>query len=317
MNKNWIALLLVIALLVMGCQAAAPSQTASNAPVAQDKAFEGESAPSAAARDSSTGGATANYAGTGQVQEEMIIKNAQISIVVVDPAASMENINKLASEMGGRLGSSNLSKYTTSDGSEYPRANITIYVPSEKLDEALARIKAEVQDPATDVRSENVTGENITKEYTDAKSRLANLEVTEKQIQKMMEDTKTTDEALAVYRELTNIRQEIEVLKGQIKYYEESAALSTISVELTAKTSLKPVVIAGWQPAGVARDAIQALVDALQGLANLLIWFSLFCLPLILVFAIPAFLIWRFIIRRLWKARKPAKPEAPAAPPQA
>jgi len=89
-----------------------------------------------------------------------------------------------------------------------------------------------------------------------------------------------------------------------MKYYEQSAALSAISVELTASAAQQPLTVGGWQPKGVARDAVQALIYALQGLANVSIWLVLFLLPVGLVIALVFFLIFvagRGIFRRLRK----------------
>ena len=49
-------------------------------------------------------------------------------------------------------------------------------------------------------------------------------------------------------RSLPTIREQIEVIKGQMKYYEESARLSMVSVELIANEAVQPLTIGGWQP---------------------------------------------------------------------
>ena len=53
----------------------------------------------------------------------------------------------------------------------------------------------------------------------------------------------------------------------------------------------------------MAKEAVQALVVALQGLVNILIWFAIFVLPLLIILAIPVVVaIW--LIRWWWKRRK-------------
>jgi Flp pilus assembly protein TadB len=52
---------------------------------------------------------------------------------------------------------------------------------------------------------------------------------------------------------------------------------------------------------------VQALVSALQGLANLSIWLIIFLLPLLIIMLIPVAAVI-VIIRWLWKRRKAAKP---------
>ena len=76
------------------------------------------------------------------VHDRLVIKNGNISIIVVDPARSMDAIARMADGMGGWVVSSNLYKTQTADGVEIPQANITIRVPVDKLNEALIKIKS-------------------------------------------------------------------------------------------------------------------------------------------------------------------------------
>jgi hypothetical protein len=120
----------------------------------------------------------------------------------------------------------------------------------------------------------------------------------------------STSDILEVYRELTNVRGQIEEIEGRLRYLANKAALSTITIELIPDVLSQPVSVAGWQPQGVAKEAVQTLVVALQGLANLLIWLVIFVLPLLIIFLIPVVVvIW--IIRAWWKRSKARKGAAP------
>ena len=108
--------------------------------------------------------------------EQMVIMNADLSIAVDDPTVSMAAIQKMAKDMGGFTVSSNLFKTQTAAGLEVPEASITIRVPAERLDEAMTKIKALTGDPVKFTLYENISGQDVTQEYTDLKSRLRNLE---------------------------------------------------------------------------------------------------------------------------------------------
>ena len=70
------------------------------------------------------------------------------------------------------------------------------------------------------------------------------------------------------------------------------------SVNVSPDALTQPIQVGGWRPSGVAKDAIEALINMLQVLANAAIWFVLFALPVLLVLAIPfVLLIW--VIKRL------------------
>ena len=116
------------------------------------------------------------------------------------------------------------------------------------------QIKALVKDPKTDITSENVSGQDVTKEYVDLQSQLTNLEQAETQLQKIMDLATKTEDVMMVYNQLVQVRQQIEMIKGQMKYYEDSARLSAINVTIQAQESVAPLTIGGWQPGGVARE---------------------------------------------------------------
>ncbi|KPL70061.1 hypothetical protein ADN00_18610 [Ornatilinea apprima] len=313
MKKKTLIALVILAMTLAACSPAASTRSL-NA-VAEEKGYESmpmEAPAAAAPAMEMDSGFTANsYSGDtvqAQAVERIVIKNASLSIVVVDPAVAMDTIGKMAESMGGFIVSSNLYKSYTSQGVEVPAGDITIRVPADGLTSALDRVKGLVEDPKTDIRNENVSGQDVTQEYTDLQSRLRNLEEAEAQLREIMASATKTDDVLQIFNELTRVRQDIEVLQGQINYYNEASRLSSISVSIISKASVEPLTVAGWQPVGVARDALQALVDAFQFIVNALIWIVLFILPVLLLILLPIYLVFlaiRALVRRR-KARKVA-----------
>lgn len=237
--------------------------------------------------------------------ERMVIKNAELSIVVGDPAKAMDEIASMADQMGGYVVNANLYQRTLSSGAKVDQANITIRVPAERLDEALAKIK----EGAGEVLRENINSQDITSQYTDLRSRLRNLEAAEAQLQEIMEDAYKTEDVLRVYNELVSVREQIEVIKGQMQYYEQASALSSISVEITADEAIQPIEIGGWRPEGTAKEAISRLIKTLQWLGDIAIWTALCVLPVGLLIGVPLF----FIVRAVVRVRRKRKAEKAAA----
>ena len=245
---------------------------------------------------------------TQEFQTRLVIKNASLSIVVEDPGESMDSISKLASDLGGFVVTSNLYRIQVNGGVEVPQANITIRVPSEKLDQALEVIKSS----AGQILNENISGQDVTQEYTDLESRLRNLERAEQQLTAIMEQAWETEDVLNVYNRLVEVQEQIELIKGQMKYYEQSAALSAISVNVQANEAVQPLKIGNWQPVGVAKRAIQALINTLEFIANLLIWIGLYILPVVLILFFPIRWTWNGI-KKLAARRKAKKEQKKAA----
>jgi len=237
---------------------------------------------------------------TQEIQIRMVIKNASLSIVVEEPGTTLDAISNLAAELGGFVVSSNLYRMEVEGGLEVPQANITIRVPVEKLDQALADIKS----GAGQILNENISGQDVTQEYTDLASRLRHLENTEQQLTVIMEQAYETEDVLSVYNRLVGVQEQIELAKGQIQYYEQSAALSAISVNIQANEAVQPLKIGNWQPVGVAKRAIQALINTLEFIANLLIWIALYILPVVLVLYFPVRWIWKGLKKLFTRGKK-------------
>jgi len=303
------ALFLFISLLLTAC--AASATPTSDVYVGQRNAgqsFAATSAPAAPAKSGS--GITDVTSNLAPVSQRLVIKNASLEIVVESPSQAMETIASMAEQMGGFVVSSSSFKTQVQSGADVPQSKISVRVPAANLDEALAKIRGLVKNADQDIRNENITGQDVTEDYTDLNSRLINLEATEKQLQTVLEGASKTEDVLAVFRELTNIRQEIEVIKGKMKYFEQSADLSVIDVNILAQASIAPIVIAGWQPLGIARDAVQALIEIGKFLLGALIWIVIVFLPLGLVFYFPIRLLRKWL-RRNRGQRKLAPPAAP------
>jgi len=179
-------------------------------------------------------------------------------------------------------------------------------VPSDQLDAALEGIKEDV----VDVTYENRSGQDVTSQYVDLDSRLSAKRAAEKKLLEILDEAKTTEDTLAVYTQLQQIQADIEVLVGQMKYYEESAALSAISINLIAEEKVKPIEIGGWKLQGTANDAIQDLIRFTQGFTQFLIRFVLSFLPALILVAIPVYIVFiggRALYRRFRRSRPNAE----------
>ena len=309
MLKKTLYLLLLFALLITSCSPAASAEPPMPVEEPAMEAMERSAADDAGgiygfAPEPGSDTAVTNQpqaAGEGDANpagERIVIKNASLSIAVQNPVENLDAITALANEFGGFVVNSNLYNTKLANGAEVPQGSITIRVPADRLDEALDRIKS----GAGRILSENVSGQDVTREYTDLQSRLRNLEEAETQLQAIMDDAYRTEDVINVFNQLTYYREQIEIVKGQIQYYEQSAAFSAISVDVLADAAVQPITIGGWQPEGVAREAVQALVNTLQGIADAGIWFALYVLPVLITIFIPLRLIWAGIKR--WRVRR-------------
>ncbi len=237
--------------------------------------------------------------GLESLEERMIIWTGDISLVVKDAGESLEQVEAIAKDLGG---------YVVNSSSWYQeqqlRARLTIRVPAGEFDTALVRLK----DLAITVESRNVSTQDVSEEYTDLDSRLRNLEATETELLELLtevrERTGKAEDVLAVHRELSNIRGQIEQVKGRMQYLEKMTAMATINVELIPDVLARPIVVAGWQPSGTAANALRTLVRTLQFIVDAALWLVIYVLPTLVVIAIPFCILW--LIWRRWRRRRKA-----------
>ena len=292
----------MIALLFLAaCGAAAMEAPAMSEEYYYDAAPMPEAgvAQESSADNSASGGGDARLTNV----ERIVIQTHDFAIVVSDVEAQMIEIQAMAEEMGGFVVASNLYQTYTNNSVLVPEATITIRVPAENLDEALDTLK----ENAVDVQSETRSGQDVTAEYVDLKSRLKNYEAAERELSELLENAATTEDVINIFNQLAYYREQIEITKGQIQYYEEAAALSAISIRLIAEATIQPIEIAGWEPQGVARDAIQDLIYFWQDFVDFLIYFTLNTLPRLITIAIPLYLVFlgvRAVYRRMNKNKK-------------
>jgi len=206
--------------------------------------------------------------------DRMIIKTGSLAMVVEDVKAGIAIITQYAEKNGGFVVSSNVSKQGVA-----PYGEITIRIPSKLFDKGVTDLKT-----IGEVESEQVNGQDVTEEYVDLTSQLKNLRAAEDQFLFIMKQATQINDILAVQRELTNIRGQIERIQGQMKYLEQSAKLSTISAYLSTDPDVLPAVDQQdkWKPWGQVKSAARSLLSVSKGLVNFVIWVAVY-IPLWLV----------------------------------
>jgi hypothetical protein len=151
------------------------------------------------------------------------VRTAEIALVVNDVAIALDRVTDLAENLGGYVVSSKRWKEE-----ERLIGIITIRVPAEDFGgamEALRRL-------AVDVTHEDTSAKDVTEEYVDLSAKLKNLEATEEQYLRLMEKAEEVEDMLAVQREISKTRGEIEQTKGRMQYLEQTSATSLIRVQL-------------------------------------------------------------------------------------
>ena len=236
-------------------------------------------------------------------QERMVIQTASLRVSVADTVEAMRSTSNLAKQLGGYVVSTERYTDTTYNNVSYAHTYITIRVPSAKLEQAMEEVRQLSATGKDGILSESLSGQDVTSDFVDSNSRLRNLKAAEDQLVVLMENTEDLEATMSVFRELTEIRSQIEVLEGHIKYLQESSDLSSLSVDFVAEASLKPIEIGGWKPQGVVKESIERLVRSFQDIVDFLIRFGITCLPFLIPLGVGIYFLVRAIRKSISKSR--------------
>jgi predicted RNase H-like nuclease (RuvC/YqgF family) len=201
---------------------------------------------------------------------------------VNDITESMAGVTSIATALGGYVVSSN-----ESGDKDITYGRISIRVPADRFDEAFERLRK----LAVKVTNKSTDSQDVTEEYSDLQAQLRNLEATEAQYLELLKKAETVEDILAVQRELSNVRRQIEQIKGRIQYLERTSDMALIEVNLQ-KT--RPIDGTGWSALETLKSAIRGLTAFGKALANIVIWLAIFSpVWIIILVVVLYFTRWR------------------------
>lgn len=264
------------------------------------------------AEDSGFESTVGNSQSNQEDTERIVIMNARMSVSSRNPESVVDSIASMAQNFGGFVVSSNLRQKQGDYGVEVPEATIKIRVPARHLQQAIETIKG----LADEVLYVSQTGEDVTREYTDLQSRLRNLEEAAAQLSLIMETAEKTEDVLDVYQELTIVNEEAEVIRGQIKYYEQAAAFSSIDVTIIQIVEPTPTPTPWptatpqpWKPGETFEEATEDLNSAFQRWINNMIRFFVYIVPTFVFRYVPWLLAFFFLGRWIYRRYIPTQKE--------
>jgi len=192
--------------------------------------------------------------------QRLVTRNSSLSLLVKDVSITIKEIQSKAESVGGFLVNSSLSRPDSNVS-----GNISIRVPSEKLDETMDQIKS----LGIKTVYESVVGRDLTDQYEDIQTRLELLESIKTKYQSILSSATQVKDILEVQREIINTQSQIDSLKGQQLYLEKSASLSLISVSLsTDELSLPYTPDQTWRPQVIFKQSVRSLVSSYRTIAN-------------------------------------------------
>lgn len=222
-----------------------------------------------------------------------VITNSSLSLLVKDVDSTVENIRQEVIGMGGFMVNTNIRR-----DAEASSSTLEVRIPSDQLVDFSKYLRT----LSVKVVYENITGTDITDQYTDYEERLSSLEAIKERLQEIMDEAETVDEIMGVQNRIFSIQNQIDSIKGQLTYMDRSTSMSKVTITIsTDELSLPYTPVKSWRPDVIAKNAMRSLISVFRAIGSVLIWLTVF-LPLIVLFIVVKVAI-KYLLRKK-KAKK-------------
>ena len=234
--------------------AAHQSETRSDAYVLPEKSEPTEAATGRPAAATAPGAmATAN---------RKLIRNGEVELEIVSFDDAVQKITAVANEERGYIATTSSEKQANGK----LKGEIVVKVLPENLDHFLQKVRG-----IGELKNQMLGTEDVTKAYFDTDARLKNARVMEQRLIDMLK-TKTGKvfDLLQVEKELGRVREEIEKMQGELKYWDSRVQFATVTISLSEKDMEEPAAFLLKERAQLALYApdVEKIYNDIKGLAS-------------------------------------------------
>jgi anti-sigma factor RsiW len=156
-----------------------------------------------------------------------LIRNATLDLEIVNFDQTVEKVTAVTNEEKGYVATTSSEKQENGK----LKGKIVVKVLPENLDHFLQKIRGLGQ-----LKNQTLETEDVSKEYFDTDARLKNARVMEQRLIDMLK-TKTgkVSDLLQVEKELGRVREKIEKMQGELKYWDSQVQFATVTISLAEK----------------------------------------------------------------------------------
>jgi len=161
-----------------------------------------------------------------------LIRNATVELEIVSFDDAVQKITAFANEERGYVATTSSEKQANGK----LKGEIVVKVLPENLDHFLQKLRGIGQ-----LKNQTLGTEDVTKAYFDTDARLKNARVMEQRLIDMLK-TKTgkVSDLLQVEKELGRVREEIEKMQGELKYWDSQVQFARVTISLAEKDMEEP-----------------------------------------------------------------------------
>jgi hypothetical protein len=167
-----------------------------------------------------------------ELANRKLIRNANVELEIVSFDNAVEKITAFANEEHGYVATTDSEKQANGK----LKGQVVVKVLPENLDRFLQKIRS-----LGELKNQTLGTEDVTKSYFDTDARLKNAHVMEQRLIDMLK-TKTgkVSDLLQVEKELGRVREEIEKMQGELKYWDSQVQFAAVTIALAEKDMEEP-----------------------------------------------------------------------------
>jgi hypothetical protein len=306
-RKRWKRLLLTVlplCFLIAACSAspsqkAAPASNQEQGMATQDTAAStpAGSAPAEQVQQPDTSAPTSGIMSSPAISPRKMIYKANVQVEIEQYARARSALTSLVTRYQGYILSS--SDYETD---KEKGGSIVVRIPQAGFSSFLD----ELDKLATKIPVRSIEGQDVTEEYVDLDSRLKARQAVEARLLQFMAEAKKTEDLLKISADLAKVQEEIEQIKGRMRYLDENVSYSTIAITLVEKkvtATLDDVTDASvWEQARLTfHQSLLAILSFLKWLVVLMAG----AIPVLLFLAVPGVPLFLYLRRQRNRKQSP------------
>src|SRR5438128_2504441 len=162
-----------------------------------------------------------------ELANRKLIRNATVELEIVSFDDAVQKITALANEERGYVATTNSEKQANGK----LRGQVIVKVLPENLDRFLQKVRG-----LGELKNQTLGTEDVTKAYFDTDARLKNARVMEQRLIDMLKaKTGKVSDLLQVEKELGRVREDIEKMQGDLKYWDSQVQFATATISLSEK----------------------------------------------------------------------------------
>ena len=161
-----------------------------------------------------------------------LIRNATVQLEILSFDDALQKITAFANEQHGYVATTDSQKQSNGK----LRGEVVVKILPENLDPFLQKLRG-----LGELKNQTLGTEDVTKAYFDTDARLKNAHVMEQRLIDMLKmKTGKVSDLLQVEKELGRVREDIEKMKGDLKYWDSQVQFATVTVSLAEKDMEEP-----------------------------------------------------------------------------